>query len=175
VCTDAAREDGSGLGGYAPVEFEGRLTFYYIEARWPADVLAALQANAISMPAGELLTMAAMVVACVTELCAVSHMVAFTDSDATRATINSGASPAPQLNAVVQWMLMWTEDVQFLAIHQRGARNDAADGISRSAASKVLEEVRGVGWRTQRLDIPEGFWELCRRLLELPPAVPDPV
>jgi hypothetical protein len=172
VCTDAAREEGAGFGGYAPVEVGGVLTFYYVEARWPEDILLALQGNRISMPAGEMLGMAAMVVACLAELEAVHHVVTFTDSDATRATMNSGASPAPQLNAIVQWMLAWADDVQFLAIHQKGARNEAADGISRDAASKVLEEVKSVGWRVQRLELPEGFWELCRSLLWLPPAVP---
>ena len=117
--------------------------------------------------------MAAMVVAMLQRLEDVRHVVAFTDSDATRATIHSGASPAPQLNAVVQWMLTFADDTQFLAVHQPGKRNDAADGISREAASKVLEEVQAVGWRVERLPLPEGLWDVCEHLLELPPAVPN--
>ena len=63
VCTDAAREAGTGLGGYAPVEVGGELVFFYIEARWPEHIILALQENRISMPAGELFTMVVAIVA----------------------------------------------------------------------------------------------------------------
>jgi hypothetical protein len=63
--------------------------------------------------------------------------------------------------------------VQFLGIHQAGVRNDAADGLSREAVDRVLQEVSNAGFRVERLPIPDGFWELCHSLLELPPAVCD--
>ena len=172
VCTDAAREAGTGLGGYAPVEVGGELIFYYVEARWPSDILLALQENRISMPAGELFTMVVTIAAVAEELEGVSHVIGFTDSDATRAAVTSGASPAPQLNCMVMWLQRAVASAQFLAIHQPGKRNDAADGISRSNRRGVLGEVRSVGWRTRRLPLPRGAWELAHRLLALPPAVP---
>ena len=172
VCTDAAREAGTGLGGYAPVEVGGELVFFYIEARWPEHIILALQENRISMPAGELFTMVIAIVAITVALEGVAHVVGFTDSDATRAAVTSGASPAPQLNHMVMWLQRRAPATQFLAIHQPGKRNDAADGISRSRRREVLEEVRAVGWRTQRMPIPSGAWELADQLLLLPPAVP---
>ena len=100
------------------------------------------------------------------------HAVCFTDSMATKAVITSGASPAPQLNALAMWLFERLPGVQFLSIHQPGIRNDAADGISRSNMDKVLLEVREAGWRHVRVPTPEGAWALARRLLRLPPAVP---
>ena len=172
VCTDAAREAGTGLGGYAPVEVGDELVFYYVEARWPAHILLALQENRISMPAGELFTMVVTIAAITQELEDVAHVIGFTDSDATRAAITSGASPAPQLNCMVMWLQRAAASTQFLAIHQPGKRNDAADGIIRSRRREVLGEVRSVGWRTRRLPLPRGAWELADLLLDLPPAVP---
>ena len=172
VCTDAAREAGTGLGGYAPVEVGGELVFYYIEARWPEHIILALQENIISMPAGELFTMVVAIVAVTQALEGVAHVVGFTDSDATRAAITSRASPAPQLNHMVMWLQRMAPGAQFLAIHQPGIRNDAADGISRSRRREVLDEVRAVGWRTQHLPILSGARELADQLLLLPPTVP---
>ena len=114
------------------MEIDGELVFFYVEARWPAHIILALQENRISMPAGELFTMVVAIVAITAELEGVAHVVGFTDSDATRAAITSGASPAPQLNHMVMWLQRMAPSAQYLAIHQPGKRNDAADGISRS-------------------------------------------
>ena len=93
---------------------------------------------------------------------------------ATKAVLASGASPAPQLNALAMWLFERVPGVQILSIHQPGKRNDAADGISRAELDKVLGEVRQAGWRHVRVPVPEGAWALARRLLLLPPAVPVP-
>ena len=160
---------------YALVEVggAGELVFYYIEARWPEHIILALQENIISMPAGELFTMVVAIVAVTQALEGVAHVVGFTDSDATRAAITSGVSPAPQLNHMVMWLQRMAQFLaQFLAIHQPGNWNDAADGISRSRRREVLDEVRAVGWRTQHLPILSGARELADQLLLLPPTVP---
>ena len=150
----------------------GELIFYYVEARWPDDVIAALQQDRISMPAGEMFTMVVALVAFADVLPGLKHAVCFTDSMATKAVIASGASPAPQLNALAMWLFDRLPGVQFLAIHQPGVRNDAADGISRSDMDRVLGEAREAGWRHVRVPVPVGAWALARRLLLLPPAVP---
>ena len=103
------------------------------------------------------------------------HAVSFTDSMATKAVLTSGASPAPQLNALALWLFGRLPGVQILAIHQPGKRNDAADGISRADLHKVLSEVAEAGWRHIRVPTPDGAWALARRLLLLPPAVPSPL
>ena len=173
VCTDAAREDGTGIGGYAPVSRDGERIFYFIEARWPIDIIEALQQDRISMLAGEMFTMVAALVAFAEVLPGLRHAVCFTDSMATKAVLTSGASPAPQLNALALWLFGRLPGVQILSIHQPGIRNDAADAISRSDLAKVLSEVQQAGWRPERVPVPSGAWELARSLLALPPAVPD--
>ena len=174
ICTDAAREDGTGIGGYAPVRRGDDAVFYFIEERWPSDIIIALQENRISMPAGEMFTMVVAMVAFAGVLPGLSHAVCFTDSMATKAVLASGASPAPQLNEMAMWLFDRLPGVQVLSIHQPGKRNDAADGISRADLEKVLLEVRQAGWRHVRVQVPSGAWALARRLLLLPPAVPTP-
>ena len=174
VCTDAAREDGTGIGGYAPVRRGDDKIFYFIEERWPRDIIEALQRDHISMPAGERFTMVIAIVAFADVMPGLRHAVCFTDSMATKSVLNSGASPAPQLNELALWLFERLPGVQILSIHQPGKRNDAADAISRADLEKVLSEVRQAGWRHVRVAVPEGAWALARRLLLLPPAVPPP-
>ena len=124
------------------------------------------------MPAGEMFTMVIALVAFAEVLPGMKHAVCFTDSMATKSVVASGASPAPQLNALAMWLFDRLPGVQFLAIHQPGVRNDAADGISRNDMDRVLADVREAGWRHVRVPVPVGAWALARRLLLLPPAVP---
>lgn len=52
--TDAARETGTGFGGFTFVEFQGReVECWYLAEQWDPVTLQALQSNAFSMPAGE--------------------------------------------------------------------------------------------------------------------------
>jgi len=55
VFTDAAREIGTGHGGFTCVRWahEHTARFYYMSRRWPDDVRRRLQADKFSMPAGE--------------------------------------------------------------------------------------------------------------------------
>ena len=55
ILTDAAREDGTGVGGYAPIMRAGATvpTLLYVSEEWPTWARLALQANTASMPAGE--------------------------------------------------------------------------------------------------------------------------
>ena len=152
----------------------GERIFYFIEERWPADVIEALQSDRISMPAGEMFTMVVALVAFAEVLPGLRHAVCFTDSMATKAVLTSGASPAPQLNEMALWLFGRLPGVQILSIHQPGKRNDAADAISRADLAKVLSEVGEAGWRHVRVPIPGDAWALARRLLRLPPAVPAP-
>ena len=57
------------------------------------------------MPAGEMFTMVVALVAFAEVLPGLRHAVSFTDSMATKAVLTSGASPAPQLNALALWLL----------------------------------------------------------------------
>jgi len=103
IFTDAARESGvSGGAWMALLQSDGSLLFLWCALPWPADIGQALRDNVLSMPAGELGMM--VVAICVFRRAAVmrghliSHLYCYTDSIATRATINHDGSPSPQLN-----------------------------------------------------------------------------
>jgi hypothetical protein len=78
-----------------------------------------------------------------------THVVAFTDSDATRSAVHGNASGSSQLNFLVQDLFETLDGqadeeaiVQLLAVHVPGVRNCAADRNSRIAeAGGVLQEV----------------------------------
>lgn len=51
--TDAARETGTGFGGFTLWRRKDKLEFRYLAEQWGAEMLRDLQANVVSMPAGE--------------------------------------------------------------------------------------------------------------------------
>lgn len=147
--TDAAREDGTGFGGHATIQWEGdeQPTFYFLERRWQADALTALQHNTLSMPAGEAFGAVVLADALLSKLPRATHCYAFTDSDATAKAFTTAGSGAPQLNLLVQWLVSRHKAVQFLGVWQPGLRNPAADDLSRTAEGKqrVLTDVVEAG------------------------------
>lgn len=56
IYTDAAREDGTGYGGFSVVRRseESRARFYILHQLWGQESLRKLQANLWSIPAGEM-------------------------------------------------------------------------------------------------------------------------
>lgn len=144
--TDAAREDGTGVGAFTFIQTEeGQIVFPYINPRWPEAIIRMLQANTLSMPAGEGLGAVIFADALIEALPGVTHLTIFTDSSAVQAAIQSAGSGSPQLNFIVSWLFERHPSVQFLAIHQPGVRNTAADGLSRAASDTVLSEARAAG------------------------------
>ena len=145
--TDAARENGTGYGGHTMVEVGSRLFFIFHEARWAAGPLLALQANSFSMPAGECFGAVLFADALVRALGNVTHLICFTDSDATAKAFTAAGSGAPQLNYLVEWLLARHPGLQLLGVHQPGVRNVAADRLSRTAEGRqsVLEEAAAAG------------------------------
>jgi ribonuclease HI len=151
--TDAAREAGAGFGAFSVVQWEEdeEAEFLYLEQRWDDEVRMALQANVISMPAGEAFGAVVMADALLKELQSASHIVVFTDSEATEAAINSANSPSPQLNVIVQWLFSRWPKVQVLGVWQQGVRNAVADRLSRRGLDEVLAEARRHGLRPRRI------------------------
>jgi len=164
IFTDAAREDGTGFGGFTMVHEAGHdePTFLYIEQRWDANSLSALQANTFSMPAGEAFGAVTLLDAVARRLCGVTHIQAFTDSDATARALTTGNSGSPQLDYLVRWLFARHPGVQFLGIHQAGVRNSASDGLSRHALREVLREAAATGAATERLEAPDGCADVLR-------------
>ena len=156
--TDAARENGTGHGAFSVVQFDGEAhpQFLYVEQRWSADTLRALQSDELSMPAGEAYGAVIAADAMLAALPGATHMVIFTDSEATEAAINSGNSGSPQMNGMIQWLFERWPGVQFLGVWQKGVRNDVADGISRQGLAEVLAQAQAAGLVARRLPIPGG-------------------
>ena len=134
--TDAAREGGTGYGGHATVVVAGRPFFVFREQRWRPHALEALQRDRFSMPAGECFGAVVFADALMRALGAVTHLVCFTDSDATAKAFSAASSGAPQLNSLIQWLLERHPRVQMMGVHQPGKRNGAADELSRSAEGR---------------------------------------
>jgi hypothetical protein len=125
----------------------------YLEQRWPPEILRALQANELSMPAGEAYGAMVAAEALLTELEDATHLVVYTDSEATEAAINSGNSPSPQMDTLVRWLVERHPGVQLLGVWQQGVRNDVADAISRDGLGTVLQEAAAAGLLPRRLPL----------------------
>ena len=147
--TDAARENGTGYGAHSTNTIDGELVFLFHENRWSPEALRALQADKFSMPAGECYGAVVFADALLRELPGVTHLICYTDSDATARAFTTAGSGSPQLNLMLQWLMQRHPGVQLLGIHQPGVRNDAADGLSRSNRTGVLidAEAAGLGLR----------------------------
>jgi hypothetical protein len=144
--TDAAREDGTGIGAFTLVRTSrGELLFPYSDPRWPEQIKLALQSNKLSMPAGEGLGAVIFADALIEAMVGITHLVIFTDSSCVSEAIQSSSSGSPQLNFVVNWLFQRHPDVQFMGIHQPGVRNHASDSLSRSASAAVLADARAAG------------------------------
>jgi hypothetical protein len=120
---------------------------------WSEDIGASLRADKLSMPAGELGTSASLLPAFIKTAAklgmTLTHVVAFTDSNATKTAVNGNAFGSLQLNFLVQDLFETLDGeadreatVQLLAVHVPGMRNCKADCLSRIAeAGWVLQEV----------------------------------
>ncbi|KAL3912566.1 MAG: hypothetical protein SGPRY_008298 [Prymnesium sp.] len=97
MLTDAAREDGTGFGGFTIVE-EGsppRPKCLFVEHQWGRETLNRLQADRWSMPAGEMFGAAMIMAAVARRLVGVTHIICFSDSVATATAVTTGSSGAP--------------------------------------------------------------------------------
>jgi hypothetical protein len=166
--TDAAREAGTGHGGFTMVHSELQLVMIDMDPRWPGDILAALRSNELSMPAGEALGAVALADALADCLPGLTHLVVYTDSIATRSAIQTCNSDSPQLNYIIRWLLDRRPTLQLLGIHQPGVRNGAADGLSRHASPRIRQEAMDVGARVVSLPEDPAVWEMARAARAMP-------
>ena len=160
--TDAAREAGTGHGAFSVIEGAGghrQPEFLYVDERWEPEVLRALQCNEISMVAGEMYGAVAAADTLLAELQDATHLVIFTDSEASELAINTGNSPSPQLNYLIGWLQQRWPRVQLLAVWQKGVRNDVADRISRHSSEEVQQEAAAAGLVVRRLQLQSGALE----------------
>ncbi|KAL3908273.1 MAG: hypothetical protein SGPRY_009864, partial [Prymnesium sp.] len=147
--TYAAREEGTSFGGFTFVELEGHgVECWYLAQQWDMSTRPALQDNAFSMPAGEAYGAVVLLDAILSALHGVTHMICFTDSDATAKGLTSGA---PQLNYLISWLCGRWGSTQFLGVHQKGSRNITSDRLSRGDRDLVLSELPSLGIRVREL------------------------
>jgi hypothetical protein len=173
--TDAARELGTGHGAFTFVHAaDGSLRFLYIDPRWPDQILSDLRSNRCSMPAGEGIGAVVFADLLGRELPGLSHLVIFSDSTAVVAAINSGSSSSPQLNFIVRWMFDRNPHVQFMAVHQPGVRNTAADDLSRFASAQVISDARAAGARVHELTVPSHALVMMTIVSETDQRAPPP-
>ena len=175
VLTDAAREDGTGVGGFTCIQRRAvsRPTFLYVSVPWPLWARNDLQSNYLSMPAGEGFGSVAFIDAVVRTLEGVTHLYIYTDCLAFQCAINSEASGSPQMDALVRWLLDRHPGVQFLAFHQPGKRNRAADGLSRDGhggekARTIVGEALAADLLPEEIELSDVSWEMFKGVATLP-------
>lgn len=168
IFTDAARETGTGFGGFTMWEAQDRPEFWFMAERWDSTMLRALQQNKVSMPAGEAVGAVMLLDAVLSRAPEVKFAYCFTDSDATAKAITAAGSGAPQINFLVEWLLNRHRQTQFLGIHQCGVRNVASDRLSRGRVGEVVAEAAASGARIVRLDPPDCFSAVVESIRSLP-------
>lgn len=166
--TDAAREDGTGHGGFTLIRAAGQLIFICVDPRWPSDVIAALQQNRLSMPAGEGIGAVVLADVLAELLPGLSHLIIFTDSTPVVAAMQSGNSDSPQLNFIARWLFQRRPNLQVLALHQPGKRNGAADGLSREASARVRAEAAMLGARVEVVQCEHVMRAMAREAMQFP-------
>ena len=169
IFTDAAREAGTGYGGFTIVQEAGCQSplFLYMAERWDDVALRQLQQNVLSMPAGECFGAVVMADAVARRLAGLTHLWCFTDSVASKAALTSECSSAPQLDSLVTWLGQSQPAVQYLAVHVPGVCNVTADKLSRGRELEVLAEVEAAGLRSERLLPVASSKALLRRVAAL--------
>ena len=154
---DAARGLGTGYGGFAPLLSEsGVKRLPFVSGVWPADIQQLLVSNVLSMAAGEMFAFASTAASIAHHVGGVTHVVGLTDSSATAAAINSGASGSPQMQALLLWLYELCPGLQLLAIWLPGVENTRSDSLSRGVerAATVVAEADAAGWQTAQLPLP---------------------
>jgi len=171
---DAARECGTGAGGFMVLQrADGETFFLWSSALWPEDIGDALRADVLSMPAGELGTLVALVPAFTDAALSLgmvlTHLLCFTDSVATRAAVNQNSSGSPQLNFIVRDRFQQLDStslgraVQLQAVHVPGVLNCAADNLSRIlGVEDVLRRIREARLTPVRVAFPDRGMALLR-------------
>ncbi|KAL3917175.1 MAG: hypothetical protein SGPRY_006508 [Prymnesium sp.] len=112
IFSDAAREGGTGYGGFTVVRRGGEespdaeSTMLYMAELWDNNTRRHLQSNRLLMPAGEAIGFIVLIDAIARELSDLTHLVTFTDSAPAAAAINTSNSPSPQIDYLA-WLSLY--------------------------------------------------------------------
>ena len=170
-----SQTQGTGHGAFTFIASEeGELLFIYIDPRWPEEILKHLRSDILSMPAGESIGAVVFADYLAETLVGLTHLVIFSDCVALVAAIQSSSSESPQLNFIVNWLFQRHPQVQFMALHQPGKRNAAADGLSRSSSASVIAEAQAAGARAIQLEQQQHAIDLMFAAADMPQRAPPP-
>ena len=149
--------------------------FLHMRDTWSQRIGDALRANELSMPAGEAFGAVAFAFALSPALPGLTHLLCFTDSDATRSAIATSGSASPQLNSLVRWLDMVCPQLQLLAIWQPGSQNTQADQLSRTATdhAAAIHRARALGALLIELHTPPLALAALEIALNLPQTSPS--
>ena len=164
--SDAAREEGTGYGGFTVIT-RHRTEALWLAEQWSGPTLALLRANIVSMAAGELMGIAILVRALLVELPDTTHMLIFTDSKSSAEAINTNGSTSLQMNVIIDYMLDSTP-VQVLAVWLPGENNTHADNLSRGRAHEFLQAAQNNKLETKRLKPDNTLPTLISRVVSAP-------
>ena len=121
-------------------------TFDY---EWPGWARRRLQANELSMPAGELF--AAVVGKVMAEdVMGASALLAVTDCMPVSGAVNAQTSPSPQLHELVKALYRTKKTTQVMAVHVRREHNQIADDLSKRMGEEVRSRAAAAGFRVER-------------------------
>lgn len=173
LLTDAAREEGTGYGGFSFVRsLEGQgdqaPTMLFMAEEWDQHIRDCLTSNELSMPAGEAIGAVILIDAIARELIGVTHLVVYTDCDATAAMLNTGNSPSPQMDCLARWLSARHPGLQLLAVHIPGRQNRTSDALSRGVGRGLVTEAEASGARRRRLRPADECNELIAHAIALP-------
>lgn len=156
IFTDAAREAGSGYGGFSIISvLDDSHNIHhlmpFLSEVWDPDVCERLQRDDISMAAGEAFGAIALMDAMCDSLPDLSHMVIFSDSMATVQLINSNNSSSPQMDFIFRWFVERRPSLFMMALHISGMFNSTSDAFSRGNGDHFLAEASAAGCTPRRL------------------------
>ena len=150
IFTDAAREAGSGYGGFSIISVLDESNnvhqlMPFLSEVWDPRVCERLQRDEVSMAAGEAFGAIAMMDAMCDSLSGLSHLVIFSDSTATVQLINSNNSSSPQMDYIFRWFVERRPTLFIMAIHIQGIHNCTSDAFSRQGGERFLAEASAAG------------------------------
>lgn len=154
--TDAAREDGTGFGGFTFVsslaeDGSRRTTMLYMSELWDHNVCKMLQQDELSMAAGEAFGAIAQMDSLCDALPGLSHIVVFSDSSASVQLLNSDNSASPQMDYLMRWFVKRRPSILTMAVHIPGKANRTSDALSRNIGHQFLMEAAATGCHLRRL------------------------
>ena len=160
-----AFQDASGEWGVGGMFVRGGC-MYFMQARYPPDVQAALRSRDISIATTELAAELAMVqlVLRVREGEEELYITNFTDNEAARAAATKGTASAASMAAAAEELarLVGTAGVALRTARVTTDENKITDGLSRGSRARLHAAAKEAGLRLEEMALEPGVWDVVR-------------